>query len=166
MHSKILSLLLVFSLAFNIAFVGIWVYNLTEECEPAEAPLNELRLGPDQQRRVREQWQQLRKQVADMKEELDRERDRLLDLMAAERPDTEAIRDCQSRIGELQHEMRRIVTEHMMQTGQMLTPEQRARWYGMMKGLGQRHGRRTERLRRPPGRGEGRFGNRQTPREP
>ncbi len=173
MYNKVLSLLLIFSLAFNLAFVGIWVYSLKAEPEtsrrgvgPERAPWTELGLGADQRKRMGEEWQRLRDEVGELKKELDRQQERLLDLMAAERPDRNAIQDCQQRIGEIQHEMRRLVTDHMMQTGQMLTPEQKQRWYGMLKGLREAPGGRGRRDAAPLLRRDGRQTRPAQPREP
>ena len=75
MRQTALTLVLIFSLAFNIAFVGIWVYNRTAPRNPQaerppaagrraegaarrspNGPWAALNLSPEQERRMRESW--------------------------------------------------------------------------------------------------------------
>ncbi len=101
MYRKGLELLLVFSLALNLAFVGVWGYHwfyVRPELEKRSAPVwqtqqGTLNLTNGQRQHMRERWGQLRKTVGGPKEELEAKRTRLIELLAAPEPDMEAIRD-------------------------------------------------------------------------
>lgn len=175
MFNKALSLLLIFSLAFNIAFVGIWVYNRTSRRPPraglragrapgpAQAavpppPWAQLDLQAPQQNKMSRDWAEVYQKIEALNADGRQLREQLLDLLAAEKLDPEAIRACQQRIDQVQEQVRRLVVEQMLRTRDALTPEQRARWVRMMKAAGQRRGRgqwsgdpRREPLPGPPG---------------
>jgi Spy/CpxP family protein refolding chaperone len=161
MYNKILSLILIFSLAFNIAFVGIWAYNRfgEEQPTPALAPRptwEQIGLDREQQRRMEQSWRRLQRELAPLQARLARERDRLLELMAEPDPDEEAIRATQRRMGAVQEEMRRHVMTHMRETRERLTPEQRRRMFHMMRSWAHRRGqapggRRRQGMGRPSG---------------
>ena len=175
MFNKALSLLLIFSLAFNIAFVGMWVYNRTTRRPPRAAlppgqapgrspaavsprPWAPLNLQAPQQRKMTQDWAEVCRKIETLNAEGQQSREQLLDLLAAEKLDAEAIRACQQRIDETQEQVRRLVVDHMLRTRDALSPQQRARWVRMMKAAGQRRGRgqwsgdsRREPPARPPG---------------
>ncbi|MFO7956436.1 MAG: periplasmic heavy metal sensor [Candidatus Brocadiia bacterium] len=163
MYNKTLSLILIFSLAFNIAFVGIWAYNRFGEEQPAPAPVprqtwEQIGLDREQQRRMEQSWRGLQRELVPLQARLARERDRLLELMAEPDPDEEAIRATQRRMAAVQEEMRRCVMIHMRETRERLTPEQRRRMFHMMRTWGRRRGhapagRRRQGMGRPSGPG-------------
>lgn len=157
MLNKALSLLLIFSLAFNIAFVGIWVYNRTAprprgaprtvrpEGLPSSAapqrPWAQLKLQAPQERKVMQDWAEVYRKIETLNAEGRQLREHLLDLLAAEQLDAEAIGACQQRTDQIQAQVRGLVVEQMLRTRDALTPEQRARWVRMMKAAGRRRGR-------------------------
>jgi Spy/CpxP family protein refolding chaperone len=153
MYQKALTLLLIFSLAFNIAFVGIWVYSRRRPVPPLPAPqapqagaaprpgvalLESLR--PDQRAELWAKWRKLAEQAAPLNAEVRRERQRLFDLMAAETPDWAAVRECESRIEAAQNRLRRMVVEELRQVRDLLTPEQRQAWLKVLESLTERPG--------------------------
>jgi len=162
MYNRTLSLILVFSLAFNIAFVGIWAYNRFGEERPAPPPpprqaWEQIGLDREQQRRMEQSWRALQQQVAPLQARLARERDHLLELMAQADPDEQAIRAARRRMEAAQEQMRQRVMVHMQQTREQLSPEQRRRMFQMMRTRARRRGasprgaRRQGPERRPRG---------------
>lgn len=166
MYNKILSLILVFSLAFNIAFVGIWAYNRFGEERAASAPApappqtwEQVGLDREQQRRMEQSWRALQQQLTPLRTRLESERDHVLELMAQADPDEEAIRTTQRRMAVVQEQMRRCVMTHMRETGERLSPEQRRRMFQMMRSWARRRGHAsTGRRRQGRGRPSGPAG--------
>jgi len=178
MFNKALSLLLIFSLAFNIAFVGIWVYHRTTRRPqraallPGQAPGRspaavsppawaQLNLHAPQQRKMAQDWAEVCRKIEALNAEGRQLREQLLDLLAAEKLDAEAIRACQQRIDQIQEEVRRLVVDHMLKTRDALSPQQRARWVRMMKAAGRRRRREqwsADSRREPPAHPPGYMG--------
>jgi Spy/CpxP family protein refolding chaperone len=164
MYQKALSLLLIFSLAFNIAFVGIWAYNRTHPPAraarppaataqvPVPASLEGLSLTPDQRRQVVAAWRAAVAQTARVSAEVARERQRLFELMAAPEPDKQAIQACEQRIEAGQTRLGQLALNQMRQISELLTPAQRQAWFQMMTMHAERAARRGRALEgQPPG---------------
>jgi Spy/CpxP family protein refolding chaperone len=171
MLNKTLALLLIFSLAFNIAFVGIWTYvKVLPEAPPPPAPVPGPEAGPDggrdgrrmpwshlglrpgQDAEMRQVWSQYQGQLRALGEEAGQHRARLFELLEAEELDAEAIHAEQDAIDKAQQEMSRLTLEQMRRVHQVLTPEQRRRWLQTMKAHGERlRGRYGERGAGPRG---------------
>ncbi len=135
-HNSVLSLILVFSLAFNIAFVGIWFYSRLQPDRPGAEPRRtweQVGLDREQQRRMEQSWRDLRRELAPLERRLAAERDRLFELMAEQEPDREAIRAAHRRMEAIQERIRANVLSHLEQTEEHLTPEQRRRLFQMMR---------------------------------
>ncbi|MFO8008408.1 MAG: periplasmic heavy metal sensor [Candidatus Brocadiia bacterium] len=146
MSNKVLSLILIFSLAFNIGFIGIWVYNITvpeRRPEPAaEAPpppWAQLPLQPEQRQSLRAEWQQLLAELEPLRDELRAQRGRLMDLLSAPEPNEAEVRRARERIGELQERSRELVLEHMERTRRALPPRQRKRMFQLLRERSERH---------------------------
>ena len=182
MRSTILHLVLVFSLAFNIAFAGIWVYHRSQPRPPAlgvrpgsdaggpQRGWGQLDLPPEKERQIRESWEQVEGRLHEIRFELDEHRDTLFALLASDPPDDAAIAEVNKSIETLEEERRRIVMGQMMATRELLTPEQRTKWADSMRSHGDRLGSRRWRnghSRRGDGRrGDGRPEGRRSRRGP
>ncbi len=168
MLNKTLSLLLIFSLAFNIAFAGIWVHNRsTGAPSPAPAPgpptdaarapmpgapsWRQVGLRGPQERQITQGWREAHQKIEAVNAQTHEQREKLFDLLAADELDQEAIATCQQRIEAGQQAARKLALEQMVKTRETLTPEQRARWMRMMKAAGQRHSRRRRQAGPRPG---------------
>jgi Spy/CpxP family protein refolding chaperone len=159
MYHKVLQLLLIFSLAFNIAFVGIWLYNrqLPDapprglprglQARPGPPPWDALGLGPEQKKAVAEKWGAMSRETADLSAELARQRERLLQLMGGEDPDWQGVQECEQRIEAGQRRLRQMTVAQMREMRELLTPEQRRAWFELMRSHAERAGAR----RRAPG---------------
>ncbi len=139
MLRKLMPLALAFSLAFNIAFVGVWGYERTREhhVPPARWPFFELDLKPEQRQKLRESWRQTAEWVHGLRAEAERHRSALLDLMSADKPDQEAVAKEQGELAAVEEQMRLLVLDQMFEMREVLTPEQRARWLTVMRERGE-----------------------------
>jgi len=182
MINKVLALILIFSLAFNIAFVGIYVHNRVQRfgprpgfqrpaatMAPAEgAAWRQFGLKPDQERRVLEDWRQTGRQITAIDAEVRELRARLISLLQADTLDEQAVRAARDKIEEDQQKVRELVFDRMLKLRLELTPEQRRRWVQLMlrtaqarggtRGPGPRNGRPPAQGAGPRGRGPGPHG--------
>ncbi len=155
MINKALALILVFSLAFNIAFVGIYVYNRVERARPrpvaqrpgqsagtAEASgWRQFGLRGEQEKRVLEDWRETGRKITAIDAEARELRTQLISLLQADTLDEQAIRTTRDKLEEDQQQVRDLVFDRMMKLRQELTPEQRRRWVEMMLRTAQARGR-------------------------
>ena len=146
MINKALALILIFSLAFNIAFVGIYVHNRmwrpgprppaqrrVQVPAPAEGGgWRQFGLTGEQEQRVMEDWRQTGRQITTIDAEARELRARLINLLQADTLDEQAIRITRDKIEEDQQKVRDLVFERMLKLRQELTPEQRRRWVALM----------------------------------
>jgi Spy/CpxP family protein refolding chaperone len=143
MLNKLLLLALVFSLAFNLAFAGIWAYRTVERrrhMPPPPPPWGALKLMPEQQTKLRESWRQMGEKMAPLHAEAAKHRDALLELMAAENPDEKAVLAEQARVEQIEEQIRQLAMAQMLETRKILDPQQRAAWLEMMRARGERFG--------------------------
>ena len=145
MINKALALIVIFSLAFNIAFVGIWAYLRVRPMPPRPAPVQpipppapaeglwqQLGLTPEQQRSIVEEWRQVGRQVEAKQAEVRLERAQLINLLQADALDDQAIKATREKMDEDQQAVRELVFDRMLQLRQVLKPEQRRRWLELM----------------------------------
>ncbi len=145
MWSKIAPLLIVFSIGLNIAFVGVWLSTAVKadrvtpepcdrSCEGVACPLHRSLNVTD------EQWGELEPRLTQFQTEsqaLCRDirhlSGQLIDLIAASEPDTDAISAKQEEILAFQRKMQGEVITHLLAEKQMLTEEQQAKLFDMMR---------------------------------
>ena len=127
MINKTLALIVIFSLAFNIAFVGIWAYTRVRPAPQRPAPARpvappapaadglwqQLGLTPEQQRSVVEEWRQVGHQVEGKQAEVRAQRARLIDLLQADVLDEQALRATRDKMDEDQQAVRELVFNRM-----------------------------------------------------
>jgi Spy/CpxP family protein refolding chaperone len=157
MINKVLALVLIFSLAFNIAFVGIWGYQRTISRSarpvglgrqvrrgPGARPLAELDLPPEVQQGVSERVRHLQEQIRKQQASMQVQRNQLFRLLDAPEMDEQAVQEAYERLEAAQKDTNRLVLEHMRKLREVLTPEQYRKLMGMMRNSaeGQRMGRR------------------------
>jgi Spy/CpxP family protein refolding chaperone len=142
MLNKILLVALTVSLAFNAAFVGTWASRRIGEhrrppIAPRRAPWSALKLTPDQQQALHESWRQTGELIRALSAEAAAHRNALLDLMAAEKPEEQAVAAEQGKLAAVEEQMRLLVLDQMFQMRELLTPEQRAEWLRIMRARGE-----------------------------
>jgi len=172
---KGLSVLLIFSLAFNLAFVGIWGYHLlyvrplvAKQQQQAEeqgvlalAGLERLGLAPEQSKRIMLLRQGLRTKLAERMRNADEAREAFLTLLQDPQADPEALRAAGERLGREGETIRRMILDHLLAVRDALDRRQRgelARMLRQHRGPRRRHmgsPRPREPSRRlPPGGGD------------
>ncbi|MHC4591825.1 MAG: Spy/CpxP family protein refolding chaperone [Planctomycetota bacterium] len=150
---KVLTLLLAFSLAFNIAFAGMWVYRQAVPRPPGRRPGGpwvDLRLSSDQERQIRARWNDVRRRARQYREEAAKHRDELLRLMAADEPDDQAVLAQYGHVSAAERQMREMAIAEMLNTQRALSPEQRQKWFRHVRARAQGLGRGRRRRTSPP----------------
>ena len=142
MWKKIAPLLIVLSAALNVAFLGIWAVQVA-------APLLAADLMYDGQvwcplhRRLNvtaEQWRQIEPGLAEFRRksqalcaDMNRLRGELIDLIAIDEPDRQAIAAKQNQIRAGQQQMQQLVVEHLLAEKEMLTTPQQKALFGLIR---------------------------------
>ncbi len=143
MWKKIVPLLIVFSVALNLAFVGIWGMQVaapllaagrTHDAE-VWCPLHR-KLGV-----TWEQWQQIEPRLAEFRRksqalcaDMKRMRTELIDVIAAEQPDEQTIVAKQDEIRAGQRQMQGLVIQQLLAEKEVLTAEQQKKLFDMIRG--------------------------------
>jgi len=155
MFRKGLTLLLIFSLALNLAFVGVWGYHVFYVrprlpggrlwlAPPIQAgwPPPALGLRDEQRERMLAEQRRFRREMQVIQAEARRNSEELLDLVLAPQPDLEAIRARQREIEAKRSELQARVVKHLLSLKGTLTPEQQKRliWMLRMRARGQSRG--------------------------
>ncbi len=148
MSKRMFILVLAFSLAFNVAFAGAWLYNVAaaQSARPrppaghGPPPWARIGLRPEVERKLHEEWGRLGSRMEALQAEAAASRGRFLELMAAEEPDEEALLAEHERLEAVQGQVRQLVVREMIQTRRVLTPEERQKWLHMMRARGRSRG--------------------------
>jgi Spy/CpxP family protein refolding chaperone len=148
--------LLIFSLAFNAAFAGIWVYrNATRRRPPEAGPRRPawaaLGVTQEQEQKLVESWREVGPQIEALRAEAATHREALLKLMSAAQPDEQAILAEHRRVEAAEEQIRGLVIKQMILTRNLLTEQQRGKWLRQMKARGERFGWGRRRGGPPPG---------------
>jgi Spy/CpxP family protein refolding chaperone len=147
MWKKIAPLLVVLSVALNIAFVSIWaIHGIRGHWfEAGRCTRNNGKGGPScpLHRRLNvtdEQWQRIEPRIAEFRDrsqticaELNRLRTELLDQIASENPDRQAIAAKQEAIRAGQRKMQQLVIEHLLAEKDVLTAEQQKELFDLIR---------------------------------
>ena len=141
MKKNLKTLAIIFSVVLNIVFLGSYLYH--ESC---------LRLLPYHQehhhRRLYEELNLSRKQLDIFKPIRDRfhaflnrhgqiikaKQLELIDLLATDKPDREAIEAKQKEIQALQRQMQARVIAHLLEESKLFTPQQKKKFFALIKG--------------------------------
>jgi len=145
MLRKAMPFLLIFSLAFNAAFAGIWVYRSATRRRPPEARPRRpawaaLGLTQEQEQKLVESWREVGPQIEALRAEAATHREALLKLMSAAQPDEQAILAEHRRVEAAEEQVRGLVIKQMILTRNLLTEQQRGEWLRQMKAWGERSG--------------------------
>ncbi len=142
MWKKVVPLLIVLSVALNMAFVGIWAVHAVR-AHYADNSLCHGNVWSPLHRRLNvtdEQWREIEPHLADfqkaardVREDVNRCRTEFLDLIAADEPDREALRAKQEEILAGQRRMQELVIEHLISQKDVLTPTQQRELFDMMR---------------------------------
>ena len=147
MWKKIAPLLIVLSVALNVAFVGVWAVHAAgahwgghAPCDHGDAtasiwcPLH-TQLGISQ-----EQWKQIEPRLVEFQkasqaicQDVSGKRLELIDLMTAAEPDQAAISAKQEEIFAGQQSMQKLVVAHLLGERQLLTPQQQKQLFDLLR---------------------------------
>ena len=132
--------LIALSVGLNLAFVGLWAMHAMPGCssigdhEEVWCPLHrQLGATPEQWREIEPALLTFQARAREVCGEAGRLRLELIELLAAEMPDKEAIAKKQAEIHERQRSLQELVVEHLLQTRETLTAEQRKTLFDMLK---------------------------------
>ncbi len=138
--------LIVASVALNVAFVAMWIaHAASPEAHPEETGRQETQhtiwcplhreLGA-----TREQWAQIEPRLREFQDAVrelcqgvNAKRLEVIDLIAAEAPDTEAIRASQDEILATKRRIQDLVAKHLLAEKRILTPEQQQQLFEMLR---------------------------------
>ena len=177
MRARLKILLVLLSVALNVAFVGSWTMHAIRASEgqrPARATGGPSAAMPSLYEQVgttKDQWQQIRPQLETFRasalavfERINQRRQEMLVLLAAPQADHAGIAEKQKEIRAAQAQMQELVTSHILAEKEILTPPQRQRYFEL---LAQRSGTLCENLMEGlrPERLEGGSRKRVVPRE-
>ena len=144
MWTKLRPLLILLSVALNVAFVVIWAaHAVPTHLRGWRGPAHEEGVWCPLHRRLgttEAQWREIEPRLVKFQEsarvqcdEVNRLRGEMIDLVAAPEPDRDAIRLKQEEILAGQRRMQELVIEHLLTEKQLLKPEQQEQLFQMMR---------------------------------
>ena len=143
MWKKVVPVLVVLSVALNIAFVGIWAVhavrsapgrNGKESRNGVWCPLHRLLNVTDEQwREIEPRLVEFQAAAGSVREDVIRYREEMLDLIAAAEPDREALRAKQDEILAGQRRMQELMIEHLISQKETLTPAQQRELFEIIR---------------------------------
>ncbi len=147
MWKKIAPLLIVLSVALNVAVIGVWAahvvrghwigrdrYGHGDGSEGVWCPLHRrLNVTDEQWRRIEPRIAQFRRESQAICADMNRLRTELIDLIASNDPDRQAIAAKQEAIRAGQQRMQQLVVEHLLAEKAVLTPEQQKELFDLVR---------------------------------
>lgn len=155
MWKSIKSLLIILSVALNVAFAGVWLVHVsaargasgTQSCEkPCEAPCTpgdsqtvwcplhrELGVSVEQWKKLEPRLREFRSAADAICEQNRRQRTGLLEMLFEPEPDMRAIHAKQEEILDAQRQMQALVIEQLSEEKKILSPEQRQKLADMLR---------------------------------
>jgi Spy/CpxP family protein refolding chaperone len=140
MRDNIKNLVLIFSIILNIAFVGGTSYHSLSSGSIASKPSSnrpflyqELNLTKEQLARVEPARDQFHKRLSEIGGEIKARQFKLLDLLAAPVLNRKSVEDLEKEIRTLQQTMQDTFINHILDQTSVFTPEQRSRFFALIK---------------------------------
>jgi Spy/CpxP family protein refolding chaperone len=139
MKEKIKTILFIASVALNAVFAGTYVtYKLpslaaVHHAVPEGPLFLQFDLTPDQLTRFKVERDKFRTLLQELGRAIKTKQIELIDLLGASLPDQQAIERKQEEIQRLQGAVQDRVIIHFLQASKLLTPEQRTRFYQLIK---------------------------------
>jgi Spy/CpxP family protein refolding chaperone len=130
------------SLGLNLAFVGVWVAHAWPALAAGEMPLEPaiwcplhraLEVSPQQWAEIEPRLCEFQAAVGELCSHIDLVRSEVIDLIAAEEPDLDAIHAKQEEILATKRQIQRLVVEHLLAEKEVLTSEQQQRLFAMLR---------------------------------
>ena len=149
MWKKIAPLLVVLSVALNLAFISVWAVRSARAHWPIGTaddrgiwcPLHRrLDVTDEQWRRIEPRIAEFRARSQTICADLNRLRTELIDLIASDNPDRDAITAKQEEIRAGQQRMQQLVVEHLLAEKEVLTTEQQKELFDLIRQRSACHG--------------------------
>ncbi len=134
------------SVALNVAFLAMWITHAAASRLPAEpavpvenpqgiwCPLHrELGVSSEQWREIEPRLKAFQAAVGELCDQVDRTRSEVIDALAAEEPDLEAIRARQGEILATKRKMQGLVVAHLLAEKEILSTGQEQRLFEMLR---------------------------------
>lgn len=134
------------SVALNVAFVAMWIAHAApSQARPEETgqrttqhtiwcPLHrELGVTEEQWAQIEPRLREFQAAVGELRQQTSARRSEVIDLIAAEEPDAEAIRSKQDEILATKRSIQGLVAEHLVAERELLTPEQQQQLFEMLR---------------------------------
>jgi Spy/CpxP family protein refolding chaperone len=137
-HTK--TILFIASVALNVVFAATYAtYKLpslagVQQAAPTGALFLQLDLTPDQLKQFNEERDRFHTQLQAFGQEVKTKQLELIDFLAAKPPDQLAIEKKQEEIQRIQGTVQDRVIVHFLQASSFLSPEQRTRFFQLIKG--------------------------------
>lgn len=144
MWRKAVPYLVIASLALNLAFVAVWMTRAWADHVPAAGapdddspvwcPLHrELEVTPQQWTEIEPQLRQFQADVNELRQRTQSLRADVIEMLAAESPDLEAIRAKQDEILNTKRQIQQRVLDHLLAEKEILTAEQEAMLFARLR---------------------------------
>ncbi len=149
MWKKIAPLLIVLSVAMNIAFISVWAIHAarahwpigTADDKGIWCPLHrQLNVTDEQWQRIEPRIAEFRARTQTICADLNRLRNELIDQIASDNPDKNTIAAKQEEIRAGQQRMQELVVKHLLAEKQVLTAEQQKELFGLIRHRSACHG--------------------------
>lgn len=142
MWRRATSFLILASLGLNLAFVGVWVAHAWPAREDDQSdqqsaiwcPLHRaLEVSPQQWSQIEPRLREFQAAVGELCQQVDRARSEVIEMVAAEEPDLNAIRAKQDEILAAKWVIQSRVVDHLLAEKEILTADQHARLFEMLR---------------------------------
>lgn len=157
MKNNIKTLAIVFSVVLNVAFVTFTAYTRWSHAPVARSPSKEgamlyeqLELTAEQLKRIEPLRDRFHAEMNQISSAIVGMQMELFDLLAAPSPDRQAIQAHQEKIRDLQRSMQDNVVNHVLEESKVLMPEQRVKFFRLLKERSKTAGRPCPPWMKPP----------------
>jgi Spy/CpxP family protein refolding chaperone len=141
MWKKTAPLLIVLSVSMNIAFIGDWAVHMVQtsrvSCETQNDQMcllyRRLNVTDYQWKQIEPRIAEFRSQVQTIRNEIIRLRTEVIDLIAADKLDLQAIKVKQDQIITCKKQMQQLVIEHLLEEKKVLTDKQQKELFELLR---------------------------------
>ncbi len=146
MWKKTKPYLIVGSVALNVAFVAMWIAHAApSQARPEETGQRatqqtiwcllhrELGVTEEQWVQIEPRLREFQAAVGELRQQTSTKRSEVIDLIATEEPDAEAIRAKQDEILATKRSIQGLVVDHLLAEKEVLTPEQQQQLFEMLR---------------------------------
>ncbi len=129
MGTRLLSLVILLSVALNGAFVAtwlsqVWLPTAADNCEACCPLYQQIGASDSQRQEIEPRLASFRRSAQELCRQIEQRRQELLDLIAAPQVDRAALRAKQEEILQGQRQMQELIVEHLLREKTVLTPQQ------------------------------------------